>query len=82
MRRKGDAERLRLLCASIRLAEQLERSRDQAVASVRVRTADGEVRLDVTPRDGKDPSVAIWSARRGSGLLAEALGAEIEIVPA
>ena len=34
LERKGDGRRLRLLCGVIRLAEQLERSRDRSVASV------------------------------------------------
>ncbi len=81
MRRDGDRERLLLLCGLIRLAEQLERSRDQAVASVRLRESDGGVVLEVVPRAGADPAVAIWAAGRGSGLLAEALGRPVEIVP-
>jgi exopolyphosphatase / guanosine-5'-triphosphate,3'-diphosphate pyrophosphatase len=74
---KGDGERLRLLCGVIRLAEQLERSRDQSVASVAVRAEDGVVKLE--PDAGGDPTVAIWSARRNAGLLASALGREVEI---
>jgi len=81
MRRDGDRERLLLLCGLIRLAEQLERSRDQAVASVRLRASDDGVVLEVVPRAGADPAVAIWAAGRGSGLLAEALGRTVEIVP-
>ena len=52
---KGDEQRLALLAGTIRLAEQLERSRDQTVASVAVSAYDGEVRIDP---DG---------ARRGRG---------------
>jgi len=74
----GDAERLRLLCGVIRLAEQLERSRDQSVASVGVRPANGAVRLD--PDASGDPTVAIWAARRNAGLLAEAIGRPVEVV--
>ena len=79
--RDDDRERLLLLCGVIRLAEQLERSRDQAVASIRVDASDGRVALAVVPRPGADPAVAIWAAGRGSGLLAEALGRPVEIVP-
>jgi exopolyphosphatase / guanosine-5'-triphosphate,3'-diphosphate pyrophosphatase len=82
LRRKGDAERLRLLSGIIRLAEQLERSRDQAVASVRVAARDGRATLEAVARPGADPAVAIWAARRGSGLLSEAIDAPVEIVPA
>jgi exopolyphosphatase/guanosine-5'-triphosphate,3'-diphosphate pyrophosphatase len=82
MRRDDDRERLLLLCGLIRLAEQLERSRDQAIASVRVRADSEQVVLEALPRPGADPAVAIWSARRGSGLLSEALDRKVEIVPA
>jgi exopolyphosphatase/guanosine-5'-triphosphate,3'-diphosphate pyrophosphatase len=81
MRRDGDRERLLLLCGLIRLAEQLERSRDQAVASVRLSASNDEIVLEAVPRAGADPAVAIWAAGRGSGLLAEALGRSVEIVP-
>ena len=75
----GDAERLRVLCGIIRLAEQFERSRDGAIRSVRVDSRNGAVALetDVDPR--RDPSVPIWAARRNAGLLADALGREVEI---
>jgi exopolyphosphatase / guanosine-5'-triphosphate,3'-diphosphate pyrophosphatase len=82
MRHDGDRERLLLLCGLIRLAEQLERSRDQAVASVGLRATDDGVVLEVVPRTGADPAVAVWAAGRGSGLLAEALGRNVQIVPA
>ena len=41
LERKGDGKRLKLLCGVIRLAEQLERSRDRSVASVSPRGAQG-----------------------------------------
>jgi exopolyphosphatase/guanosine-5'-triphosphate,3'-diphosphate pyrophosphatase len=82
LRRDGDRERLLLLCGVIRLAEQLERSRDQAVASIRAQTGGEELVLEVVAREGADPAVAIWAAGRGCGLLAEALGRPVEIVPA
>lgn len=81
LQRPGDSERLRLLAAIVRLAEQLERSRDQTVASVRVQAVDGQVTLEAVARDGADPAVAIWAARRGSTLLADTLGAPVAIVP-
>ena len=81
LERPGDSERLRLLAAIIRLAEQLERSRDQTVASVRVQATDGQVTLEAVARDVADPAVAIWAAQRGSALLADTLGAPVAIVP-
>jgi exopolyphosphatase/guanosine-5'-triphosphate,3'-diphosphate pyrophosphatase len=76
---RGDGERLRLLCAIIRLAEQFERSRDGAIRQVRVASRDGTVALDAEADPARDPSVPIWAARREAGLLAEAVGREVEI---
>jgi exopolyphosphatase/guanosine-5'-triphosphate,3'-diphosphate pyrophosphatase len=76
---RGDGERLQLLCAIIRLAEQLERSRDGAIRQVRVAAHDGTVALDTEVDPARDPSVPIWAARREAGLLADALGREVEI---
>jgi exopolyphosphatase / guanosine-5'-triphosphate,3'-diphosphate pyrophosphatase len=76
--KKGDKSRLRLLSGIIRLTEQLERSRDQSVASVAVRASDGKVVL--FPEFGSgDPSVPLWSARRSADLLADAVDREVEI---
>jgi exopolyphosphatase/guanosine-5'-triphosphate,3'-diphosphate pyrophosphatase len=75
-----DQRRLELLCGVIRLAEQLERSRDQSVAGVRIGAADGAVTLE--PREdgrGADTSVAIWAARRNADLLAAALERPVEV---
>jgi hypothetical protein len=63
----------------IRLAEQLERSRDQAITDVRVSTQDGAVALDATTDPSLDATVPIWAARRNADLLAEALGRDVEI---
>jgi exopolyphosphatase / guanosine-5'-triphosphate,3'-diphosphate pyrophosphatase len=79
LEQRGDLERLRLLCAIIRLAEQLERSRDGAIRQVRVAARDGTVALDAEVDPARDPSVPIWAARREAGLLADALGREVEI---
>lgn len=79
LRQSGDDERLALLSGVIRLAEQLERSRDQAVATVRVAQGGDGVRLEART-NGADPSVALWAARRGADLLERALGRELEVV--
>jgi exopolyphosphatase/guanosine-5'-triphosphate,3'-diphosphate pyrophosphatase len=76
---KGDGERLRLLCGLIRLAEQLERSRDRSVRAVRVAAADGGVALKAETDPRGDATVGIWAARRNSDLLAEALRRPVEI---
>jgi exopolyphosphatase / guanosine-5'-triphosphate,3'-diphosphate pyrophosphatase len=80
LERKGDRKRLGILCGVIRLAEQLERSRDQSVAAVGIAVDDGKVTLE--PRAygaGGDTSVAIWSARRNADLLADAIGQDVEV---
>jgi exopolyphosphatase / guanosine-5'-triphosphate,3'-diphosphate pyrophosphatase len=79
LEQNGDADRLRLLSGVIRLAEQLERSRDGSVRAVRVGSADGAVTLEAQTSARGDPSVAIWAARRNSDLLAEAIGRPVEI---
>jgi exopolyphosphatase/guanosine-5'-triphosphate,3'-diphosphate pyrophosphatase len=80
LRRDDDADRLRLLCGIIRLAEQLERSRDQAVSSVRAERTKEGVTLEAVSRDGADPAVAVWAAQRSTPLLAEAIDAPVEVV--
>jgi exopolyphosphatase/guanosine-5'-triphosphate,3'-diphosphate pyrophosphatase len=75
----GDDERLRVLSGVIRLAEQLERSRDQAITDVRVSAYDGAVALDATTNPSLDATVPIWAARRNADLLAEAVGRDVEI---
>ncbi len=83
LERKGDGKRLKLLCGVIRLAEQLERSRDRSVASVAFEQRKDTVRLVAsTDGSGSDPSVAVWAAQRNSDLLAEAIGRDVEITPA
>jgi exopolyphosphatase / guanosine-5'-triphosphate,3'-diphosphate pyrophosphatase len=78
---KGDGARLRVLCGVIRLAEQLERSRDRSVRAVRlVRDGDKVALHAETNGSGSDPSVAIWSAQRNSSLLAEAIGEQVEVL--
>jgi exopolyphosphatase/guanosine-5'-triphosphate,3'-diphosphate pyrophosphatase len=77
--RKGDERRLALLAGTIRLAEQLERSRDQSVASVAVSAENGEVRIE--PEAPAEADVAIWSARRDSDLLARTLDRTVAIAP-
>jgi len=82
LKRKGDSERLLLLCGVIRLAEQLERSRDGSVAAVELDDREScAILLPVT--DGgpqSDPSVAIWSAQGSADLLSEAIGKPVEVV--
>jgi exopolyphosphatase/guanosine-5'-triphosphate,3'-diphosphate pyrophosphatase len=76
---KGDERRLAILAGTIRLAEQLERSRDQSVSTVRVSTSNGAVLID--PEAPADASVAIWSARRNADLLERALERDVNVAP-
>jgi exopolyphosphatase/guanosine-5'-triphosphate,3'-diphosphate pyrophosphatase len=77
--RPGDSKLLRLLSAIIRLAEQLERSRDQSVEAISVSAGDGRVTLIPSVGGNDDPSVAIWSARRNADLLADAIGEDVDV---
>jgi exopolyphosphatase/guanosine-5'-triphosphate,3'-diphosphate pyrophosphatase len=76
---KDDEKRLALLAGTIRLAEQLERSRDQSVRAVTVSRENGGVRID--PDAPADASVAIWSARRNADLLERALDRTVAVAP-
>jgi exopolyphosphatase/guanosine-5'-triphosphate,3'-diphosphate pyrophosphatase len=77
--RRGDQQRLELLSGVIRLAEQLERSRNQVVRSVHLEAADGRVRLAAEAAHAPDASVSIWAAQRNADLLARAIDRELEI---
>ena len=56
----GDEEMLTRCSAVLRVAEQLERSRDQAVDRVRVKVANGRVELTLDAHE--DVSIARWAA--------------------
>jgi exopolyphosphatase/guanosine-5'-triphosphate,3'-diphosphate pyrophosphatase len=75
----GDGHRLELLCGVIRLAEQLERSRDRAISDVRVSANGSVVSLAADTHPSRDATVPIWAARRNADLLADALGRPVEI---
>jgi exopolyphosphatase / guanosine-5'-triphosphate,3'-diphosphate pyrophosphatase len=75
----GDADRLRLLCAIIRLAEQFERSRDGAIRGVSVAARNGTITLAADADPERDSTVPIWAARQSADLLARALDSEVEI---
>ncbi|MEA2366748.1 MAG: exopolyphosphatase / guanosine-5-triphosphate,3-diphosphate pyrophosphatase, partial [Thermoleophilaceae bacterium] len=75
----GDDERLQLLCGVIRLAEQLERSRDRAITDVSVAANGASVSLRTESDPSLDATVPIWAARRNADLLSDALGRDVEI---
>jgi len=63
---KGDRDRVTRCAAILRLAEHLERSRDQLVRAARVEVVDGTVELVL--EGGEDVSLARWGAQRESEL--------------
>jgi exopolyphosphatase/guanosine-5'-triphosphate,3'-diphosphate pyrophosphatase len=75
--RKGDDELLTRCSAVLRLAEQLERSRDQAVDRVDVRIDDGRVELRLEAHE--DVSIARWAAQKEEEVFRQAFGRELEI---
>jgi exopolyphosphatase / guanosine-5'-triphosphate,3'-diphosphate pyrophosphatase len=74
---KGDEELLVRCALLLRLAEDLERSRDQIVREARVAVADGRVRLELVASG--DARVARWAANREIDLFRRAFGRELEI---
>ena len=75
--KKKDDERLVLLSSILRVAEQLERSRDGSVKGLSVEARNGSLLIQAKTR--RDERVAIWSARRNADLLEKALGQRVEI---
>jgi exopolyphosphatase / guanosine-5'-triphosphate,3'-diphosphate pyrophosphatase len=75
--RKGDDELLTRCAAVLRVAEQLERSRDQAVDRVRVRVDDGRVELELDAHE--DVTIARWAAQHEAEVFKKAFGRELEV---
>jgi exopolyphosphatase / guanosine-5'-triphosphate,3'-diphosphate pyrophosphatase len=75
--REGDVELLTRCSAVLRLAEQLERSRDQAVDRVKVQVNDGRVKLRLEAHE--DVAVARWAAQREEDVFRKAFGRELEV---
>lgn len=73
----GDAELLDRLAALLRVAEQLERARDQSVGSVDVAASDGAVELRLAAAG--DVTVARWSAQRQSDVFERAFGRSLHV---
>ncbi|HXD55698.1 MAG TPA: Ppx/GppA phosphatase family protein [Solirubrobacteraceae bacterium] len=73
----GDVERLDRCAALLRLAEDLERSRDQLVRGTEVAEHGGEVQLRLIA-DG-DPAVPRWAAGRERELFARAFHRELDV---
>ncbi len=75
--RDGDIELLDRLSATLRLAEQLERSRDQAVHATDIEVDDGDVRLRL--HADEDVTIARWAAERQGDLFKRAFGRELSV---
>jgi exopolyphosphatase/guanosine-5'-triphosphate,3'-diphosphate pyrophosphatase len=76
--RDGDPELLDRCSAALRIAEQLERPRDQTVQAVEVEHRDGCVELRL--RADADVTIARWAAERERELFERAFGRELTIV--
>jgi exopolyphosphatase/guanosine-5'-triphosphate,3'-diphosphate pyrophosphatase len=75
--RKGDEELLARCAAILRIAEQLERPRDQTVQHADVVVEDGRVELRL--RSVSDVTVSRWGAQRQADLFRRAFGRELEV---
>jgi exopolyphosphatase/guanosine-5'-triphosphate,3'-diphosphate pyrophosphatase len=76
--RDGDDGRLDRLACLLRLAEDLERPRDQSVHRADVAVRNGSVRLDLRADAGVE--VARWAAERETDLFKRAFGKGLEVV--
>ncbi|MEA2253353.1 MAG: exopolyphosphatase / guanosine-5-triphosphate,3-diphosphate pyrophosphatase [Solirubrobacteraceae bacterium] len=74
---RGDDQRLARMATLLRLAEDLERSRDQLVREAHVAVEDGQVRLELVS-DG-DTRVSRWAAGREVELFASAFDRRLAI---
>ncbi|HEX6461348.1 MAG TPA: Ppx/GppA phosphatase family protein [Thermoleophilaceae bacterium] len=73
----GDEDVLLRCSAILRLAEQFERARDQAVKAAHVAVNDGSV--DLTIEADEDVSLARWAAERTSDVFKSAFGKELRV---
>jgi exopolyphosphatase/guanosine-5'-triphosphate,3'-diphosphate pyrophosphatase len=73
----GDRERLDRCAVLLRLAEDLERSRDQLVRATRLELRDDQVQLSLIA--DVEPVVPRWAARRETELFARAFGRELDV---
>jgi exopolyphosphatase/guanosine-5'-triphosphate,3'-diphosphate pyrophosphatase len=75
--RDGDAELLTRISTLLRLAEDLERPRDQIVRAAHPQVQDGRVELHL--ETGGDAAVSRWAAARETDLFASAFGRELVV---
>ena len=77
--RPGDGRRLARMAVLLRLAEDLERSRDQAVRGVRPEVDDDVVRLSLDVADEAAMQVPRWAAGREDELFRRAFGRSLAV---
>jgi exopolyphosphatase/guanosine-5'-triphosphate,3'-diphosphate pyrophosphatase len=75
--RDGDEDALVRCAALVRVGEQLERSRDQAVHEAHVGVDDGHVALRLDADE--DVTIARWAAQRQADLFERAFGRELNV---
>jgi exopolyphosphatase/guanosine-5'-triphosphate,3'-diphosphate pyrophosphatase len=75
--RKGDEALLARCAAAVRVAEQLERPRDQTVQHAHVKLRDGRVELRLQSSD--DATISRWGAQRQADLFKRAFGKELTV---
>jgi exopolyphosphatase/guanosine-5'-triphosphate,3'-diphosphate pyrophosphatase len=75
--RDGDEALLNRLAASVRIAEQLERSRDQAVHTCDVHVSNGTVDLRI--RADEDITIARWATERQGDVFRKAFGRDLNV---
>jgi exopolyphosphatase/guanosine-5'-triphosphate,3'-diphosphate pyrophosphatase len=75
--RKGDEELLARCAALLRVAEQLERPRDQAVSHASVAVRDGTVELTLKSRG--DVAVSRWGAQRQADVFRKAFDRDLRV---
>jgi exopolyphosphatase/guanosine-5'-triphosphate,3'-diphosphate pyrophosphatase len=76
--RKGDDDLLARCAAVLRLAEHLERPRDQSIRHAKVVVQDGRVELQL--QSEADPTISRWSAQRQADVFRRAFGKELAVV--
>jgi exopolyphosphatase/guanosine-5'-triphosphate,3'-diphosphate pyrophosphatase len=77
--REGDEQLVLRGAALLRIAEQLERNRDQVVHAARLRRADGGEGVVLELDADGDTVVAEWAAERQGDLFARAFGAPLTV---
>ena len=74
---KDDDRRLVQLCALLRLAEQIDRSRDGVARDVKLTTGSNWAQLELRVRG--DGQVALWSVERHRDIFEQAFGLQLEV---